>query len=93
MPTQLGYTKIYAPLDGIVSVRVAKQGEVVAQGAPIVVLVDMDHLWVRADVEETYIDSIHSGDKLHVQLAFRRCDGGQRDFQGRGRMILPRSAM
>src|SRR5271170_5138483 len=48
MATQLGYTKIYAPLDGIVSVRVAKQGEVVAIGAPIVVVVDVDHLWVRA---------------------------------------------
>ena len=30
---QLGYTKIYSPIDGIVSVRVAKQGEVVAQGS------------------------------------------------------------
>ena len=58
MATQLGYTKIYAPIDGIVSVRVAKQGEVVAQGSPIVVVVDVDHLWVRADVEESYIDSI-----------------------------------
>src|SRR3984957_12884632 len=44
MATQLGYTKIYAPLDGIVSVRVAKQGEVVAAGSPIVVVVDVDHL-------------------------------------------------
>jgi HlyD family secretion protein len=68
MATQLGYTKIYAPLDGIVSVRVAKQGEVVAIGAPIVVVVDVDHLWVRADVEETYIDSIVIGQKLRVQL-------------------------
>jgi HlyD family secretion protein len=68
MATQLGYTKIYAPLDGIVSVRVAKQGEVVAIGAPIVVVVDVDHLWVRADVEETYIDSIVIGQKLRVEL-------------------------
>jgi HlyD family secretion protein len=68
MATQLGYTKIYAPLDGIVSVRVAKQGEVVAIGAPIVVVVDVDHLWVRADVEETYIDSIVIGQKLRVLL-------------------------
>ena len=66
--TQLGYTKIYAPLDGIVSVRVAKQGEVVQQGSPIVVVVDVDHLWVQADVEETYIDSVQFGQKLHVQL-------------------------
>jgi HlyD family secretion protein len=66
--TELGYTKIYAPMDGIVSVRVAKQGEVVQQGSPIVVLVDVDHLWVRADVEETYIDSIQFGQKIRVQL-------------------------
>ncbi len=66
--TQLGYTKIYAPIDGLVSVRVSKQGEVVNPGGPIVVLVDVDHLWVRADVEETYIDGIHFGDKLRVRL-------------------------
>jgi HlyD family secretion protein len=66
--TQLGYTKIYAPLDGVVSVRVAKQGEMVAQGGPIVVVVDVDHLWVRADVEESYIDAVRFGDKLKVQL-------------------------
>jgi HlyD family secretion protein len=65
---QLGYTKIYAPIDGIVSVRVAKQGEVVAQGSPIVVVVDVDHLWVHADVEETYIDSVEFGQKLRVKL-------------------------
>lgn len=65
---QLGYTKIYSPLDGIVSVRVALQGEVVAQGSPIVVIVDVDNLWVRADVEETYVDSIHFGQKLQVLL-------------------------
>jgi HlyD family secretion protein len=66
--TQLGYTKLYAPIDGIVSVRVAKQGEVVAQGSPIVVVVDVDHLWVRADVEESYIDSINFNQVLKVRL-------------------------
>ncbi|HTV58481.1 MAG TPA: efflux RND transporter periplasmic adaptor subunit [Verrucomicrobiae bacterium] len=65
---QLGYTNIYAPLDGIVSVRVAKQGEVVEQGSPIVVIVDINHLWVRADVEETYIDSVSFGQSLEVRL-------------------------
>lgn len=66
--TQLGYTEIYAPIDGIVSVRVAKQGEVVQQGSPIVVVVEVDHLWVRADVPETYIDSIQFGQTLPIQL-------------------------
>ena len=65
---QLGYTRIYSPLNGIVSVRVALQGEVVAEGAPIVVIVDIKHLWVRADVEETYIDQVHFGQRLPVVL-------------------------
>jgi len=66
--TQLGYTRVYAPLEGVVSVRVAKQGEIVAEGSPIVVIVDVNHLWVRADVEETYIDSIRFGQKLEMAL-------------------------
>jgi HlyD family secretion protein len=80
--TQLGYTEIYSPLDGIVSVRVAKQGEVVQQGSPIVVVVDVDHLWVRADVEETYIDSIQFGQKLRVQLPSGDILEGEVFFKG-----------
>ncbi len=66
--TQLGYTRVYAPLAGVVSVRVARQGEVVAEGSPIVVIVDLNDLWVRADVQETYINLVHFGQKLPVQL-------------------------
>jgi HlyD family secretion protein len=80
--TQLGYTRIEAPLDGIVSVRVAKQGEVVAQGSPIVVLVDVDHLWVRTDVEESYIDSVQFGQTLRVRLPSGDILQGQVFFKG-----------
>jgi len=66
--TRLGYTEIVAPLDGIVSVRVARQGEVVQPGSPIVTIIDIDHLWVRADVEESYVDSIQLGERLKVRL-------------------------
>jgi multidrug resistance efflux pump len=66
--TQLSYTKVYAPINGIVSVRVARQGEMTQQGAPIVTLLDIDNLWVRADVEESLIDSIQYGQTLNVQL-------------------------
>jgi HlyD family secretion protein len=79
---QLSYAKVYAPLDGIVSVRVAKQGEMVALGGPIVVVVDVDHLWVRADVEESYIDSVHFGDKLRVKLPSGEIIEGPVFFKG-----------
>ncbi len=64
----LGYTEIHAPIDGIVDVRAALPGEVVNPGQGIVTLVDPDGLWVRADVEESYIDSVHLGDKMTVRL-------------------------
>jgi len=65
---QLGYTKIFSPDHGIVDTRVALPGEVVKPGQAIVTLINPDDLWVRADVEETYIDRIHLGDKLEVKL-------------------------
>ncbi len=65
---QLGYTEIHAPISGIVDVRAALQGEVVNPGQGIVTLINPDNLWVRADVEETYVDGIHLNDKLAVRL-------------------------
>jgi HlyD family secretion protein len=65
---QLGYTEIRAPCDGLVDVRAALQGEVVIPGQAIVTLINPDDLWVRIDLEESYIDRIHMGDKLPIQL-------------------------
>ncbi len=64
----LDYTEIRAPIDGMVDVRAALIGEVVNPGQGIVTLINEDDLWVRADVEETYIDSIRIGDKMKVRL-------------------------
>ena len=64
----LAYTEIHAPISGIVDVRAALRGEVVSPGKGIVTLIDPDNLWVRADVEETYIDLVHLGDTMTVRL-------------------------
>jgi HlyD family secretion protein len=74
---RLAYTEIRAPISGIVDVRAALTGEVVTPGQTIVTLIDPDGLWVRADVEESYIDGVHLGDKLNVRLpsgAARECE-------------------
>jgi multidrug resistance efflux pump len=65
---QLGYTEIRAPHDGVVDVRAALQGEVVSPGQAIVTLINPDDLWIRVDVEESYIDRIRLGDKLPIRL-------------------------
>jgi HlyD family secretion protein len=79
---RLGYMKIYAPLDGIVSVRAARQGEVLQVGEPIVTILDVDHLWVQADVEESYIDSVQLNQKLRVQLPSGNIIEGPVIFKG-----------
>ena len=65
---RLAYTELHAPMDGIVDVRAAREGEVVAPGSPVITLVNPDDLWVRADVEETYIGRLRIGDMLTVRL-------------------------
>ena len=65
---RLDYTEIHAPISGIVDVRAALQGEVVNPGQAIITLIDPDNLWIRADVEESYIDRIQLGQKLEVRL-------------------------
>jgi len=65
---RLAYTEIHAPIDGQVDVRAVRAGEYVNPGQPVVTLVNPDDLWVRADVEESYIDRVKIGDTLAVRL-------------------------
>jgi HlyD family secretion protein len=65
---RLRYTELHAPIDGIVDVRATRLGEVVNPGQPVLTLINPDDLWVRADVEESYIDRVRIGDKLTVRL-------------------------
>jgi multidrug resistance efflux pump len=64
---RLAYTDVSAPIDGVVDVRAALAGEVVNPGATIVTLIDPDDLWIRADVEESYIEKIRLGDRVQVR--------------------------
>ena len=65
---RLDYTEIRAPIPGVVATLSARQGEVVNIAQPITEIIDPDDLWVRIDVEETYIDRVHLGEKMLVRL-------------------------
>jgi HlyD family secretion protein len=65
---RLDYTQLRAPIDGIVDTRVALEGEVVNPAQAVMTLINPDNLWVRVDVEETYVENIRIGDKLKVRL-------------------------
>jgi HlyD family secretion protein len=65
---RLGYTKIYSPITGTVSVRAAREGEVLNAGQAIVTIIDLGDTWVRAAIPETDSDHIGLGDTLRVRL-------------------------
>jgi len=62
----LEHTILRAPADGVISVRQAELGEVVAPGSPIVTLADLDHVWLRAYVSETDLARIRWGQHAAV---------------------------
>ena len=79
---RLGYTDIYAPVTGTVSVRAARQGEVVNIGAPIVTIVDLNDTWARVAIPETYADHIGYGDVLRVRMPGGTITSGKVFFKG-----------
>ena len=50
-----GEATITAPLAAIVTSRLVEPGELIPPGAPIGVLIDLDHAWVNAYVEEPLV--------------------------------------
>jgi HlyD family secretion protein len=62
----LGYTTLSAPFDGVILVRQAELGEIAVPGAPIVTLADLDHIWLRAYVNETDIGKVRYGQPATV---------------------------
>ena len=62
----LSYSVLYAPMAGVVTVRQAELGEVVAPGSPVVTLADLDHIWLRAYVAETDLGRIAWGQNVTI---------------------------
>lgn len=63
---QLGYTKIYAPDDGIVTTRIQEPGAIVAAGQGIYTICKNKPMWVRAYVSEPNLGNIKYGMKVKV---------------------------
>ena len=65
---QLADTSVYAPLDGVVQEKRASVGEYLAAGAPVVDIVKMDPLRLRAEVPEREAKNVRSGQSVRVTL-------------------------
>ncbi len=62
------YAQVTAPIDGMINVWAARQGEVVSAGAPIVTIMDLTQTWIYAPLPETHADAVQIGDSLRVVM-------------------------
>jgi RND family efflux transporter MFP subunit len=65
---QLKDTAVLAPLNGIVQEKRASTGEYLAAGAPVVNVVRMDPLRLRAEIPERESHTIHTGQNVRVTV-------------------------
>jgi len=76
-------TKVLSPISGVISKRLADQGQVVQVGQPLLIVNNPTEKWVVANVEETKVRRVHQGAKATVEVdAFPG-----RDFEGRVEFI------
>jgi HlyD family secretion protein len=64
--SQLADTVQTSPVDGVVLVKSADVGEVLASGTTVVTVGDIDHPWLRGYVNETDLGRVRLGSKVKV---------------------------
>jgi HlyD family secretion protein len=65
--TQLADTIVVSPIDGIVLVKSAEPGEILAAGTPVMTIGDLEHPWLRAYINETDRGKVKLGKKVKVK--------------------------
>lgn len=69
--TMLGYTKITAPFDGIITRKIVDVGDFAMPGKPLLEMESPAQLRFEADVPEALIEQVKLGDALRVKLNAR----------------------
>ena len=64
----LSYTRITAPMDGVVIQRLAEVGSTVAPGTALMKIVDPKSLWVATKVDESVVGRVQPGQTASIRL-------------------------
>lgn len=73
----LGYTKIYAPVSGIIGRKTVEVGQRIQPGQSLLAIVPVDDIWVTADFKETQLRLMRPGQSVTVHV-----DTFDRDYKG-----------
>ncbi len=66
LKTQIKKKNLYAPISGVVDMEFLSQGEIAAPGMPVVSILNTSKLKIVADLQESLLGSVKSGDKVEV---------------------------
>src|SRR5688500_4513080 len=81
---QLADTAVQAPIDGVIQEKQASVGEYLAAGAPVVNIVKMDPLRLRAEVPERDATNVRAGQNVRVTV-----DGNANVYVGQITRLSP----
>ena len=74
----LQYTKIVAPVNGIVSDRTVEVGQNVAPGQELMKVINLDDIWITANFKETQLREMRAGQPVTIEV-----DANGRKYNGR----------
>ena len=90
LSNQLKYTKLYAPEDGTIMVRVVEPGSNVQKGQPVYTMAKTNPVWVRAYVNEKELGNIKYGQQVNVYTDTTNPNTGEkREYNGQIGYISP----
>jgi HlyD family secretion protein len=64
--TQLSYTVLQSPISGIALVKSGEMGEVVNPGTSVIILADIENVWLKAYIPETELSRVKWGQEAIV---------------------------
>ena len=73
----LSYTRIYAPVSGIIGRKTVEVGHRIQPGQSLMIVVPTDDVWVTANFKETQLKSMRPGQPVNVHV-----DAFDRDYTG-----------
>jgi len=83
---QLSYTKITAPMAGVIVKKIVEEGTYVNIGNPVASMVDVSKLKVKVNVSESSVYSLKTGDRVKITSDIYRGT----TYEGRISFVSPR---
>lgn len=73
----LGYTRIYAPVSGVIGRKTVELGHRIQPGQMLFAIVPIDDIWVTANFKETQLKRMWPGERVTIHV-----DTFDRDYEG-----------